>query len=364
MEPAPFKMAAAQTNSTLAAGIRARAHFDSVILPMWMGPGFNQALGLPFESLDAASGNPLPAERYRAMACARQLYVYAEAGADAAAHADRLFESLCAHFQDARGGWRYSVDAQARPLDETQDLYTHAFIVFACAAYFRRSHNAGARKLMLGAAETIEARFKRPTACTKRLSLRTGAALRGPAQNPMMHLTEAYLAAAQVAEPALFAQRCARWRRASPSISCMRPRSVSEAPQGTPDNRHEPGHQFEWLSLVRGAAEVFDGLELAESLPRAAQWARRHGVDAMGVRAALAENGAVRDDTRRIWAQAEYLRMLAVLGEREALAGALDGFRARFLHAGGWYECLDAQGAVARGDMPSTSPYHLATLRS
>ena len=79
-----------------------------------------------------------------------------------AAHADRLFESLCAHFQDARGGWRYSVDAQARPLDETQDLYTHAFIVFACAAYFRRSRNAAARKLMLGAAETIEARFKRP----------------------------------------------------------------------------------------------------------------------------------------------------------------------------------------------------------
>ena len=162
MEPAPFKMAAAQTNSTLAAGIRALRAFRSVILPMWMGPGFNQALGLPFESLDAASGNPLPAERYRAMACARQLYVYVEAsGADAAAHADRLFESLCAHFQDARGGWR-CVDAQARPLDETQDLYTHAFIVFACAAYFRRSRNAGARKLMLGAAETIEARFKRP----------------------------------------------------------------------------------------------------------------------------------------------------------------------------------------------------------
>ena len=124
----------------------------------------------------------------------------------------------------------------------------------------------------------------------------------------------------------------------------MRPRSRVRGAAGTPDNRHEPGHQFEWLSLVRGAAEVFDGLELAESLPRAAQWARRHGVDAMGVRAALAENGAVRDDTRRIWAQAEYLRMLAVLGEREALAGALDGFRARFLHAGGWYECLDAQG--------------------
>lgn len=363
--PRRSKMAAAQTNSTLAAGIRAlRAHFDSVILPMWMGPGFNQALGLPFESLDAASGNPLPAERYRAMACARQLYVYAEAsGADAAAHADRLFESLCAHFQDARGGWRYSVDAQARPLDETQDLYTHAFIVFACAAYFRRSRNAGARKLMLGAAETIEARFKRPDGLYEAaVASDWSRALRGPAQNPMMHLTEAYLAAAQVAEPALFAQRLRALAQGISQHFVHAPtQCVSEAPQGTPDNRHEPGHQFEWLSLVRGATEVFDGLELAESLPRAAQWARRHGVDAMGVRAALAENGAVRDDTRRIWAQAEYLRMLAVLGEREALAGALDGFRARFLHAGGWYECLDAQGAVARGDMPSTSPYHLAT---
>ena len=70
-----------------------------------------------------------------------------------------------------------------------------------------------------------------------------------------------------------------------------------------------------------GAAEVFDGLELAESLPRAAQWARRHGVDAMGVRAALAENGAVRDDTRRIWAQAEYLRMLAVLASAKRWPG-------------------------------------------
>ena len=155
-------------------------------------------------------------------------------GADAAAHADRLFESLCAHFQDARGGWRYSVDAQARPLDETQDLYTHAFIVFACAAYFRRSRNAGARKLMLGAAETIEARFKRPDGLYE-AAVASDWSARCAAQNPMMHLTEAYLAAAQVAEPALFAQRCARWRRASPSISCMRPRSAC------PRRRRNPG---------------------------------------------------------------------------------------------------------------------------
>ena len=84
-------------------------------------------------------------------------------------------------------------------------------------------------------------------------------------------------------------------------------------------------------------------------------------MDGGGVKAALDESGAVVDDTRRIWAQTEYLRVLAVMGDLAALQPALAAFRARFLHPGGWYECLDAKGAVTRTDMPSTSPYHLAT---
>ena len=32
-----------------------------------------------------------------------------------------------------------------------------------------------------------------------------------------------------------------------------------------------------------------------------------------------------------------------------------------FLHEKGWHECLDAKGDVSRRDMPSTTPYHLAT---
>jgi mannose/cellobiose epimerase-like protein (N-acyl-D-glucosamine 2-epimerase family) len=178
----------------------------------------------------------------------------------------------------------------------------------------------------------------------------------------MMHLTEAYLAAAQVAEPALFATRLRGLAQAMTQSFLSAPtQCIAELPQGTPGNRIEPGHQFEWLSLVRESAEVFDGLDLAESLPRGVHWARGHGVDAGGVVAALDERGAVLDDIRRIWAQTEYLRVLAVLGERAALAEALAGFRARFLHAAGWHECLDGSGAVVRADMPSTSPYHLAT---
>ncbi|MDH0735537.1 AGE family epimerase/isomerase [Achromobacter spanius] len=360
-------MTAAQTTLTLTEHARAlRAHFGSVILPLWMGPGFNQTLNLPYESLDAATGQPLAPTRYRAMACARQLYVFAQApGEQAGLHADRLFDSLCRVFRNELGGWLYSVDADAQPLDDTQDLYTHAFIVLACAAYFPRSRNAQARKLMLSTAATIESRFKTNDGLYHAaLSADLLHPLKAPAQNPMMHLTEAYLAAAQVAEPALFSQRLRALAQGVSQFFVHGPtQCISEALQGSAGNRLEPGHQFEWLSLVHGAAEVFEGLELVESLPRAMRWSREHGVDVdgPGVVASLDESGVVIDATRRIWAQTEYLRALAVLGDLPSLESGLASFRARFLHDGGWHECLDSQGAVVRADMPSTSPYHLAT---
>src|SRR3546814_878091 len=54
-----------------------RRHFSEVVLPLWIGRGFNEHMGLPYESLAGDSGLPLAPQRYRAMACARQLYVYA-----------------------------------------------------------------------------------------------------------------------------------------------------------------------------------------------------------------------------------------------------------------------------------------------
>ncbi|HYG42300.1 MAG TPA: N-acylglucosamine 2-epimerase, partial [Bordetella sp.] len=54
-------------------------------------------------------------------------------------------------------------------------------------------------------------------------------------------------------------------------------------------------------------------------------------------------------------------RYLAAIGDEPALAAQLAALYSRFLHSGGWRECLDAGGALARADMPSTTPYHLAT---
>ncbi|MDF9883380.1 mannose/cellobiose epimerase-like protein (N-acyl-D-glucosamine 2-epimerase family) [Pseudomonas silensiensis] len=73
-------------------------------------------------------------------------------------------------------------------------------------------------------------------------------------------------------------------------------------------------------------------------------------------------NGSAKDATQRIWAQAEYLRALTLRPNSEgSVQRQLQALQQRFLHARGWYECRDEQGEVSRKDMPSTTPYHLAT---
>ncbi|MGN6578412.1 MAG: AGE family epimerase/isomerase [Bordetella sp.] len=340
-------------------------HFDTVVAPLWLGAGFDARMGLPHEALDQ-SGAPLPDVRYRAMACARQLFVYAQSAGNAAqAHAARLFDALPRYFHDReRDAWLFSVDAQGRALDPTQDLYTHAFLVLACATYFERSRDERALRHMLATARLVEDRFGDGDGLYYAALSADGQPVRGPEQNPIMHLTEAYQAAAGVAEPAWFEQALRRIadgiarRFLDPDAQC-----IAELPLGAADNRIEPGHQFEWYSLLQNAPRVYEGLALPAAVTRGCLWARARGVapDTAGVCAALDLRGGMREATERIWAQTEYARYLALAGEHEALARQLARFKERFLHAQGWREVIAADGALMRADMPSTTPYHLMT---
>jgi len=346
------------------------AHFDATILPAWTGAGWNPAMQLAHEALAGATGQPLPDKRYRAMACARQLYVFATAGN--LAHADTLFASLQRHFGDGEGGWIYSIDASGAPLDRTRDLYTHAFVVFACAHYHRAGGGAAALDALQRTVKVIEERFADGSGLYH-AALAEDFAPNGSGvlQNPVMHLTEAYLAALDATGDTWFADRlrgladAVHARFVDPADGC-----VAELPQGTSGNRIEPGHQFEWYSLVMTAPALFADTPLSAALRRAFDFACRHGVadDTLGVCAALDGNGTMQDATERIWAQTEFARALVVKSAVDNDAIALDQletwidrFSVRFLHAGGWHECLAPDGAVVRAEMPSTTPYHLLT---
>ena len=186
----------------------------------------------------------------------------------------------------------------------------------------------------------------------------------GPLQNPLMHLAEAFLATLAVRADAAVQTALLSLATAMQQRFIDRQHGVMmEKPLGAVDNWFEPGHQFEWFFLLESSPILRD-TPLHASLTRAFAYAEQKGVDNLSgaVSGMLAVDGSVRDGTQRIWAQAEYLRALTLRPGSEALLQRqLLALQQHFLHAKGWNECLDANGDVSRRDMPSTTPYHLAT---
>ncbi|MGP0015980.1 MULTISPECIES: AGE family epimerase/isomerase [Pseudomonas] len=348
-------------------------HFRQVIVPLWQGPGWNADMALPYEALDA-DHRPLPPQRYRAMACARQLYLFSSLIGDAAfptaaERASALFRSLQRHFHDAEyGGWFYSVDPHGKPLDTRKDLYTHAFILFACAHYWAKVREPLVESVLNAVLEVIAVRFANGDGLYEASLERDWSPLgSGPLQNPLMHLAEAFLATLSVREDAATQEALLALAAGMQQRFIDRHHGVMlEKPLGAVDNWFEPGHQFEWLFLLE-SSPLLRGTALHGSLERAFAFAEQVGVDPQSgaVSGMLDTNGNLRDGTQRIWAQAEYLRALTLRVDNSAhLQRQLAALQQHFLHPGGWHECLDAKGEVSRRDMPSTTPYHLATCLS
>jgi mannose-6-phosphate isomerase len=345
-------------------------HFLNVIVPLWQGPGWNADMALPYEALDAEH-QPLPPQRYRAMACARQLFLFSSlidhpSVPDAASRAAALFRSLQHHFHDAEhGGWFYSIDPNGAPLDRRKDLYTHAFIIFACAHYWARVREPLVESVFNAALNVVAERFADGTGLYGAMLAEDWSSLdSGPLQNPLMHLAEAFLATLSVREDAATAEALDKLAQGMQERFVDTAHGVMlEKPLNAVDNWYEPGHQFEWFFLLDSSSRL-RGSPLHRSLTQAFGHAEAQGVDPQtgAVMAMLEVDGKVRDGTQRIWAQAEYLRALALRPDsEEALNRELKALKTRFLHASGWNECLDSKGQVSRSDMPSTTPYHLAT---
>lgn len=328
-------------------------------------------MGLPFESLENFA--PAPTTRYRAMACARQLYIFSIA--DDRAQADILFSSLLTRFKDnIYGGFFYSIDAQGIPLEKQKDLYTHAFVIFACSVYFERFGVVEARHVVTQTFLIVQSRFPLDRTCgltAAAVDTDFGTIQLPARQNPLMHLAEAYLAARALPEKNLFDDALASLLPLFSDTFLHRSTGcIAELPIQDDNNWTEPGHQFEWLYLSESTKHfAFEHSGLRSSLLRAFNFAQGHGVDAStgGVTATLSLDGAILDDTQRIWAQTEYLRALTIhpdAMQRAKLSEQVRHFVDRHLHASGWRECIAPDGGVLREDMPSTTPYHLATAYS
>jgi mannose-6-phosphate isomerase len=363
----PVSRSASQPElTTLFASVQ--QHFQDVIVPLWQGPGWNADMALPYEALDAEH-QPLPPQRYRAMACARQLYLFSSLIGQVPAAEERaaaLFRSLQQHFHDAEhGGWFYSVDPHGAPLDQRKDLYTHAFILFACAHYWDKVREPLVESVLNAVLEVVAQRFATGDSLYEASLDRDWSSLEsGPLQNPLMHLAEAFLATLSVRKDVAVQDALVEL------CTAMQKRFIDpqhgvlmEKPLDAVDNWFEPGHQFEWYFLLESSS-LLRGSTLHAALERAFALTEQLGVDPQtaAVRASLDLDGRPKDATQRIWAQAEYLRALTLRPNSEgSVQRQLQALQQHFLHVGGWYECRDENGDVSRKDMPSTTPYHLAT---
>lgn len=220
-----------------------------------------------------SGGAPLAGQRRELWINARMVHVYSLAHLagrpGAAAMVEHGLEYLRGIGRDAEfGGWFWALDEGGRPVDDTKQCYGHAFVLLAASSAALAGFQA-ARTLVDEAATVITDRFWDDTAglCSDTYDRRWERALDYRGQNPNMHMTEAYLVAAEVTgnseflgRAARIAERLIRQRAAShewrlPEHYDANWSLILDYNADDPDNLFRPygsivGHWFEWARLL------------------------------------------------------------------------------------------------------------------
>lgn len=343
-------------------------------LPVWSTLGL-KADGAFAESLTLAGRPVLTARRARVQA--RQIYVYAQAGALGWDGPWRqIVSSALATLRSAYikddGFARTLLTADGLPLNDTSMLYDQAFVLFALSA----ARGAG---LADPAIEESAVRLREALVAT---ALPNGAIREAddhPYQsNAHMHLLEACLAWEALSDDA-------GWRDLADTVARLAMSTFIDqeggflreffnedwAPASGEDGRLvEPGHQFEWAWLLAryGVSRNDDkALEAARRLYAAG----RRGV---GVRPEIAfdsmnDDLTLRSQRARLWPQTEWLKASLILAEQATdgeravlLADAAGALRALWLYLtpdGLWRDKRLPTGDFIDEPAPASSFYHI-----
>lgn len=357
---------------------RARAWLTEKAFPLWSSRGFDTQRGRFHERL-AFDGSALPQPGYRLMVQARQIATFAQASLlewfDGAAMAERAYAAMVeAYYRaDGREGWIFSIDDAGRPCDLTRDLYGHAFVLYALAWMHRLT---ASREPIALAHATLDwigtgmagvgSGFR--DAVPERDALRR--------QNPHMHLLEAVLALWEATGDDRFAAWAttladvfARHLLGSHGVVLELFDTAWCPVEASGRNVVEPGHQFEWVWLLRWYQRL-SGLCFDTRVQTLLDHAMRHGVPGKTgiVIDIVDETGIAVTRSRRSWTHAEAVKAMAVEHERGRPSMAshatafLDEIATTFAPnrlGGGWIDHVDQHGAAIVDYMPASTLYHL-----
>ena len=357
---------------------RLRLRLDDAILPFWSSQGFDPSCDMFHERFDFA-GRPVADLPRRTMVQARQIYVCSQATLrgmvpDGGALAERALRTLLDHAcdgDDGQAGFAFALHPGGRVQSDVRDSYAHAFVLFALASAYRLSGEPRLRRVIERTLGFIDRCLVDP--------LHGGLFDRYPdpspakAQNPQMHLLEAYLALHDAMPDGPFLEQAGGVvDRFSRQMFRADPGVLPEVfgPDWTPsgDTTYEPGHHFEWAWLL-DRHRAATGIPLPEAADILWSTACEAGVAASGlIFDEVGFDRRPRKSGHRLWPHAEAVKAAAVrvaAGQSSAepvLAAMLrvlnDTFAGRPF-AGGWIDRVGPEGEILLDFVPASSLYHL-----
>jgi len=344
-------------------------------LPLWSGEGWDRASGGFVDRLDGEGRADRQAPR-RTFVQARQIYCFAKAAQmgwypDGKEIALKGLEHLLGKNKspDGQPGYIHRLDAGGAVLDPWRDTYDHAFVLLALATVYSLDGDAQVRAEIDAALSFVDTRLRSPHG---------GFAEGFPAtlprrQNPQMHLFEAMIALFDATHDLAFQQRAGEffglfmaslydkqrhalgeyfeedWSRIEPVVI-------------------EPGHQAEWVWLLKGFERI-TGCPTGRPRGELLATARRYQDAATGCLIDVGDAaGKITRDTRRLWPQTEIAKAWIAQAE-SGEEGAADAARAALVRlernylrhpvAGGWYDQFDRDGTSLVATIPASSFYHV-----
>jgi mannose-6-phosphate isomerase len=343
---------------------------------LWWTHGADRALGGFHERLhlDATPTN----EPRRARLHPRQAFAYSHAsGLGWKGPARRAFEHglhfFVSHYKRPDGLYRTKVAPNGLPLDDHVELYDQAFALLGFASAYASCNEPRWRAEAHALNARLQKHFRRAgggfeESVPARLPL---------SSNSHMHLLEAALAwvaldadpcwlslATQIVELAL-----TRWM-SSPTAVIGEQFDADWRPLHAQGGIVEPGHQFEWASLLLHFAFPRGDTHVIAAALRLIEFGETWGVDPQRrvVMNSCFADGRRKDTEARLWPQTERIKAscmaAAVTGDFIHVSRALEATQTLMLYfetpvRGLWRDRMSADGAFIEEPVPASSFYHI-----
>ncbi|MET4390416.1 mannose/cellobiose epimerase-like protein (N-acyl-D-glucosamine 2-epimerase family) [Bradyrhizobium sp. F1.4.3] len=344
-------------------------------LPLWSTVGWDHAAGGFIDRLHR-DGTPDAAAPRRVFVQARQIWCYAKAAQmgwypDGRAVALKGLEHLLAKAKapDGRPGYVHRLMPDGAVLDARRDAYDHAFILFALATVYALDKDAQIRSEIDALLAFLDGHLRSPHG-----GVHEGLPISLPRrQNPHMHLFEAMIACFDATHDLSFQNRAGEFFALFLAhLYDKQKRALGEyfeedwskiAPVSV-----EPGHQAEWVWLLKGFERI-TGCPTGQRRTELLATALRYRDEATGCLIDEGDDtGNIRRGTRRLWPQTEMAKAWIAQAESgeagaadEALAALVRLERHYLSHPvrGGWYDQFDRNGKSLVDTIPASSFYHV-----